>query len=129
MSLTCGCDSDGYAEIFRQSYPKARKEHKCADCGKMIQPGEEYEYTFQVFEGDASSCKSCLACAGIREALADLGFCFEMGELRSAYIEYLDEYASQAIRRNEETGECSYPRNHLTEGVVPTYDVKAKVPE
>lgn len=125
MSLMCGCDSGGYAEIFRQCYPKARKPHKCVDCGKTIRLGDEYEYTFQVYEGDASSTKSCLACAGIRESLADLGFCFEMGGLRSAYIEYLDEYASQAVRHNEETGESIYPRNHLTVGVVPTYEPKA----
>ncbi len=86
MSLMCGCDPDSYPEIFRVAYLKARKPHKCEDCGKTIQQGEEYEYSFQVYEGDASSTKSCLACAGIRESLADLGFCFEMGGLREAYI-------------------------------------------
>jgi hypothetical protein len=68
-----------------------------------------------------------MACAGIRESLADLGFCIEEGGLREAYIEYLDQYAKQAVHYDEENDVYRYPCNHLTKGVVETYDPKVQV--
>lgn len=121
MSLMCGCDGDGYAEVFQERYRTARKPHVCSECEKKIKPGEEYHYLFTVFEGLASSKKTCMACDGIIESLGDLGLCFEEGELRQAYLQYLREYVPQCIRRDEK-GKILRPRNHLTSGYVATYD-------
>ena len=68
------CDlSDAYepAEIFRDEWRRARKEHRCGACNGRIMAGERYIAHFQLFEGDASYSKCCSACAEIRGRFAD----------------------------------------------------------
>ena len=121
MSLACGCDIDGdYPTVHNEKWVRARKAHKCGECRRPIQPGDEYRYTFMVFDGDARSYHTCEACAGIADALVGLGFCWDDGDLRSAYIQYLREYTN-AVRVDEETGDDVMPHNHLTEGLYRTY--------
>lgn len=54
--------SDGNAEVFRTTTHKARKEYRCCECGEDIQPGEHYEYHFQVFDGCTYTFKTCARC-------------------------------------------------------------------
>ena len=97
MSLSCGCD-DG-PEVFRQTEVTARKVHKCTECGKMIEPGETYTYTFYVFEGDPDQVHSCEKCKDLADSLNALGFCYSYGELHAAHQEYVHEYVQPEQRR------------------------------
>ena len=49
------------------SHPTARKPHKCFECGRTIEPGERYERTASVWEGDFFASKACLHCAMTRQ--------------------------------------------------------------
>jgi hypothetical protein len=58
------CDIDlEPCEVWKETkIGKARKAHKCDCCHGPIRVGEPYTKLFTVYEGDASSEKSCSAC-------------------------------------------------------------------
>lgn len=60
---------DGTCEVLNFTTPKARKVHRCYECGRGIQPGQVYQRTFAVFEGDATTTKTCLRCERLRLAV------------------------------------------------------------
>lgn len=70
-----------------------------------------YEYTVIVFEGGFSTKKTCEQCSDLAESLSDLGFCWEEGDLATAYQEYLEQYTKSV--RYDEDGTQIYRANHL----------------
>ena len=44
----------------------ARKPHKCCECGRVIEVGEQYEYVTGVWEGDFCTFKTCRHCIAVR---------------------------------------------------------------
>src|SRR5882762_4490119 len=55
-------DFDGTSEFFAGKVCKARKQHKCCECDKDIQTGEEYEYTSGKSDGEFWTARTCLIC-------------------------------------------------------------------
>lgn len=104
MSLVCGCDIDEGPKVYRDSWPVARKEHQCCECGRTIDIGKEYHYECGIWECGAEQYKTCVDCAGLWESLSSIGFCIIYTELKSAYYEYLHDYL----------GIKNIPINHLT---------------
>ena len=45
---------------------KARKKHKCGECGDEIQPGHSYEHARGLFDGVFFTSKTCRPCLEIR---------------------------------------------------------------
>ncbi len=45
---------------------RARKEHKCCECGDTIRAGLLYEYTTGLWDGFWSTYKTCARCVNIR---------------------------------------------------------------
>ncbi len=41
---------------------KARKPHGCCECGRRIEPGEQYEYVAGKIDGDFRQWKTCAHC-------------------------------------------------------------------
>lgn len=70
--MNCGCgvgyDADGYHEFFEARIVKAKKDHRCCECRRVILAGEQYEYLSMKYDGDFSTSKTCLGCAAVREA-------------------------------------------------------------
>lgn len=60
--------------FYRNSKPKARKEHTCKYCGKKIHKGEIYSYEVCRYDGVFDTRKLCLACKNILDK-----FCTEEG--------------------------------------------------
>jgi len=48
----------------------ARKEHHCIECRETIAAGTRYEYASGIWDGSASSFKTCLDCVEIRNHFA-----------------------------------------------------------
>ena len=60
----CSCDS--YAYPYREERDrKARKPHKCGECGSAIKPGESYWYATGRCEGDWFDAKVCQRCTAL----------------------------------------------------------------
>jgi hypothetical protein len=55
---------------------KARKDHKCVECREVIAAESKYEYTSGIWDGRASTYKTCLACVEIRNHFSYDGWVF-----------------------------------------------------
>lgn len=86
MSFTCGCE-DG-PEWVRVKEQRARKPHRCWECGAPIKPGDLYEYVVGKWEGDVSVFRTCEPCADLRDSYAAQGYCYTYGSL---WEDHLDE--------------------------------------
>jgi hypothetical protein len=45
----------------------ARKQHKCGECGKIVQPREKFEHFTGSDSGEFFHVKTCLVCVEIRD--------------------------------------------------------------
>lgn len=61
----CYCDYESPAVYVRETR-KARKSHRCYECGAQIEPGVRYEHVFGVWDGQAGSNSTCLHCVELR---------------------------------------------------------------
>jgi hypothetical protein len=59
MSVDCGEEP---FDVYRDGIRRARVAHKCSACGETIRRGDQYHYTFTVFEGSAETIKRCARC-------------------------------------------------------------------
>lgn len=66
MAVDCYCDYE-IPSVFSKTERSAKKEHKCDECGRRIRAGERYENVFGVWDGDASTFKTCPNCVALRE--------------------------------------------------------------
>lgn len=57
----------GFQDVI---WPKARKEHKCCECRRIITKGEEYQRWAGKWDGSVESFKTCLLCVQIREGFS-----------------------------------------------------------
>lgn len=74
--------------VFNQKKPRARKRHRCCECRGWIEAGERYEYSWGIWEGSASSYKTCLGCAELRDELGKAEkCCIPFTYLREALLE------------------------------------------
>lgn len=55
-------------ECFTDSIRKARKEHKCCECGDAIKRGDKYEETTGIWDGKPNRYRTCLDCLSVRNA-------------------------------------------------------------
>ena len=61
-------DADGYSEFADVSMRKARKPHRCSECGKTISPGDRYEHYWGKYDGEVCAIDTCAVCAEIADA-------------------------------------------------------------
>ncbi len=64
----CGSDDGWDVEFYREVKRKARKAHRCDECGTLIQPGEHYIRVSQKFDGSVSDWADCLLCSRVKSA-------------------------------------------------------------
>lgn len=67
----CYC-SDEYPEFANTAVVKARKPHRCEECGEIIPIGERYERTAGKFEGQMFTTCVCVGCAAWGHAFAQV---------------------------------------------------------
>jgi len=56
------CDDFEPPECSTEWWPKARKQHKCCECGSAIQPGTQYQRISGIWDGEPSRFKTCADC-------------------------------------------------------------------
>lgn len=67
VCLDMDYDADS-SDFCTESFHKARKSHKCCECGGVIAKGQRYERAAGKTCGEMWSHATCAACAEIREA-------------------------------------------------------------
>lgn len=53
---------DDFVEMLRSEDRRARKEHRCEECRRTIEPGETYRFEAWVFDGTLDQQKTCAHC-------------------------------------------------------------------
>lgn len=79
MEATC-CyfgEADYTLDPCTTTTPRARKEHQCCECLRVIVPGEVYERVRGAVEGRWEEHKTCLGCQRLRDDVACEGYVFE----------------------------------------------------
>ena len=78
MSISCDCsvDIDYGPEVAETTYPKARKEHICGECGETIKKGQKYENFRGLYEDRWSTHKTCMRCVALRDKYCPGGWIF-----------------------------------------------------
>ena len=91
MECACVYVEDCYdaLEFFSKTMRRARKEHKCCECRRMILPAEEYEHVSGKWEGQVETYKTCQDCLSIRREFFCEGFFYEQ------MFEYLHEHLNE----------------------------------
>lgn len=87
-----GHDNDDPAEFCEVEIRKARKSHKCCECGREIEPGESYEHVRGKWYGEIDSFDTCLLCVEIRTVFS----CGESWQYQSLW-EDMEEYAFERL--------------------------------
>ncbi len=83
-------------QAFQTKQRRARKEHKCCECGQTINKGDLYQYSSGIWDGEPSSYKQCFSCNVISQAVlvhpayeTDFNDGLAFGELREFFFGYL----------------------------------------
>ena len=86
LGCSCVCDVDyDPASILSAKVVKARKEHRCCECGETIKKGEKYELVKGLWDGSWSTYKTCEMCVRIRNDVCCGSWIY--GELRETIWE------------------------------------------
>ena len=85
--MGCSCDSTG-AAFETTSIRRARKQHRCCECGEPIEPGDTYQIVEGMWEGDFATFKTCERCVELWKILMDAGWCQSIGDLRETWQEH-----------------------------------------
>lgn len=73
---TCYCDYDEPPSLYQRELRTARKEHRCKECRRRIQPGERYERVFGIWGGDPDVYNTCPHCLALRDHITAHVPCF-----------------------------------------------------
>ena len=97
-------------QVYTELWPKARKPHKCCECGGKIQPGEKYRKITGIWGGKPDTFKQCADCAPLYDAanneesegipFGSLWECFWYGEGSERRIA---QYDAIAVKRGLKT--------------------------
>lgn len=90
---TCSCeifvDNDYEGPSFHTvKMIKSRKKHKCCECKRTIEKGEEYEKTSGMWDGRFDEFKTCSDCISLRKEFFTSGYYF--GRIWDDFEEHVD---------------------------------------
>lgn len=97
----CYIDVDDPCEVWSETWRRARKEHRCAVCLRLIYSGERYSIHFSVYQGEPCSKSVCSFCQTAREEFAEAheGATYQPG---SGFLVMLSECIAEGDEESEE---------------------------
>lgn len=105
----CDCyhDPPEFCEIRKR---KARKPHTCAECLRIIKPGERYEAVSGLWDGVFSSFKTCSDCVDLAKAHGV--DCYALGALMDElpFEDEADDVAAFYARRRANYDRLQFER-------------------
>lgn len=96
--MDCYCDYE-MPTVHNVSTPTAKKAHKCEECRSTIQPGDKYERSEGLWDGEWQTFKTCKRCLDLREFVrANVPcFCWGHGNLHDDCANTIEEYAHETV--------------------------------
>jgi len=113
-------DGDGQPALYATTKPRSRRQHKCCECRRIIEPGELYLRESGLWDGMFQTFKTCRDCQSVRNSFLFIGHQYGMmwedleehireckGEVGSLHITCLTPKARARV--------CDLIENHFTE--------------
>jgi hypothetical protein len=88
-------------DVWREWTPRARKEHKCGECGRTIATGEQYRQTKALFERMWTAAKQCAHCMVLADWLVQECGAYLTQGIVEDFAEHAAEYGRFDLRRLE----------------------------
>jgi hypothetical protein len=88
----CMIDGAETVDCLVTTYRKARKTHRCSECGRTIAPAERYRADFTVFDGEPHLYKCCAQCEAVRQWLNEECGGYVFGSVLEDMEDHLLEY-------------------------------------
>jgi len=89
------CSTDGdRADVWTETGRKARKDHRCTECGRTIVKSEIYWRAFTLFDGRCDTYKTCTHCRVGQAWLIDNCGIFLHHGLDEEMAEHAEDYPS-----------------------------------
>ncbi len=66
MTIDCSCDDYDRPEFYVATQPRARKQHRCDECGGSIKFGERYERVSAKWDSYVQKFCTCERCYDLR---------------------------------------------------------------
>lgn len=80
---------DESVDMLNEVDRRARKDHRCFECGRTIAKGETYRYEAWLWEGDFDTAKVCQHCLQVRRWLSAACDGWVYGELAADLAEHV----------------------------------------
>lgn len=84
----CSIDYD-QPSMYKKTFRKSRKSHKCVECYRDIQTGETYQHVVGMWGGKFNTYKTCAHCAVGQQLLLDQCHGFLHQGIEEELIEHL----------------------------------------
>lgn len=91
-------DGERYA-VYHQDTVKARKPHKCNECGREIAKGETYRRTAGLYDGSWTINKVCAHCTVAAEWLLTNCGGYMDSVVHEDIVQHVDEYRRMDLAR------------------------------
>lgn len=90
----CAIDlADGRALVLHRYDRKAIKQHRCDECGRVIEVGETYRNECTLFDGSKETHKTCAHCKECKAWLIDQCGGYVYGEVQAEIVGHWQEYS------------------------------------
>lgn len=94
---TVYCECDDYCTCLSSTRPKARKEHKCNECKRIIPIGDKYLREVTLYDGEVETYKTCKDCESIRSNFFTYGYYY--GEILYMLREHIYDSGGDVSER------------------------------
>lgn len=94
----CYCDYGEQPDVYLVEMVRARKPHVCYECHRRMSPGETYERTKSLYDGEWETYHTCPRCLDVRayvEAHAPC-FCWMHGSMLDDARNTLEHYGHES---------------------------------
>lgn len=95
----CMADDGERADVWQQWTPRARKDHKCDECGRAIAKGETYRQTKMLFDRMWSATKQCAHCMVLADWLVEECGGYLTQGIVEDFANHADDYGRFDLRR------------------------------
>ena len=104
VDAQCYADSDCMLECLDQKIRKARKPHRCGECGIPINKGDQYEFATGLNESEGCwlSFHTCLPCTALRSEIFEPGTGVIFEAIEELLSDLLSEEPTDELRRQAE---------------------------
>lgn len=101
-------------KMYSEKVVKARKSHRCCECGRLINVGNHYQKACGKWGGDFGEFHTCMDCLNIREAFR-CGGGFLFGQLWDSLHEFRNDVTAACVAKIKTVSAKQYYMDWLRE--------------